>query len=169
MLQGEEVSLEEILDAREERVYIQNELIKKYNLPILSFTMNIPGPVKTNEAIRKAFEYGKIKLLEKLEKNNTKILELKQKNTKTGDELWIVADIKADDLKRITVDIEEASFLGRIFDMDVIDVNFKKLSRNSFRKCLICDMQAQECGRSRRHSVEELQSKIEEILKTNIK
>lgn len=169
MLQGEEVSLEEILDAREERVYIQNELIKKYNLPILSFTMNIPGPVKTNEAIRKAFEYGKIKLLEKLEKNNTKMLELKQKNTKTGDELWIVADIKADDLKRIAVDIEEASFLGRIFDMDVIDVNFKKLSRNFFRKCLICDMQAQECGRSRRHSVEELQSKIEEILKTNIK
>ena len=52
--------------------------------------------------------------------------------------------------------------------MDVIDVNFEKLSRKSFRKCLICEEQAQECGRSRKHSIEELQEKVEEILENGL-
>ena len=52
--------------------------------------------------------------------------------------------------------------------MDVIDVNFEKLSRKSFRKCLICEEQAQECGRSRKHSIEELQEKVEEVLKNGL-
>lgn len=164
MLQGEEVSSEEILVAREERVYIQNRLIQIYNLPVLSFTMNIPGPVKTNQDIKEAFEYGKTKILEKLKEDNIKILELKEKNEKTGNELWLVADIKAEKLKEITVSIEESCSLGRLFDMDVINNNFEKLSRQSFRKCLICNSQAQECGRSRKHSVRELQEKIKEIL-----
>ena len=53
--------------------------------------------------------------------------------------------------------------------MDVIDINFEKLSRKSFRKCLICEEQAQECGRSRKHSIEELQNKVEEILSKGAK
>lgn len=166
MLQGEKVGLEEILNAREERVLIQNELIQKYNLPIVSFTMNIPGPIKTNKDIREVFEYGKIKLLEKLKKAGIKILEIKEKTEKTGDELWIVADTKAEDLKKITVEIEEENDIGRIFDMDVIDITLKKISRDFFRKCIICDSQAQECGRSRRHSIEELQEKVKNIIET---
>ena len=39
-----------------------------------------------------------------------------------------------------------------------------KLSRGTYRKCIICGCQAQECARSRKHSVEELQAKIEELL-----
>ena len=46
-MQGIEVGIDEILDCREKRVAIQNEMIKKYNKPIISFTMNIPGPIKT--------------------------------------------------------------------------------------------------------------------------
>ena len=46
--------------------------------------------------------------------------------------------------------------------------DFEKLSRKSFRKCLICEAQAQECGRSRKHSVGELQNKVEEILKKSL-
>ena len=68
----------------------------------------------------------------------------------------------------MTVAIEESSQLGRLFDIDIIDINFEKLSRKSFRKCLICEEQAQECGRSRKHSVEELQNKVEEILKKSL-
>ncbi len=71
-------------------------------------------------------------------------------------------------IKNITIAIEESSQLGRLFDIDVIDVNFEKLSRKSFRKCLICEKQAQECGRSRKHSIEELQNKVEEILENGL-
>ena len=104
------------------------------------------------------------KKIEKLKENNIEILEIQELNENTGNELFISVNSLAEKIKNITVVIEESSELGRLFDIDVIDINFEKLSRKSFRKCLICEEQAQECGRSRKHSVEELQSKVEEIL-----
>ena len=155
-MQGIEVGIDEILDCREKRVAIQNEMIKKYNKPVISFTMNIPGPIKTNNEIKKAFDIGKK-------------LEVQELNENTGNELFISVNSLAEKIKDITVTIEESSELGRLFDIDVIDINFEKLSRKSFRKCLICEEQAQECGRSRKHSVKELQDKIEEILSKGAK
>ena len=163
-MQGIEVGIDEILDCREKRVAIQNEMIRKYKKPVISFTMNIPGPIKTNNEIKKAFNIGKNLILEKLKENNIEILEIQELNENTGNELFISVNSLAKKIKNITVSIEEASELGRLFDMDVIDINFEKLSRESFRKCLICEEQAQECGRSRKHSVEELQNKVEKIL-----
>ena len=163
-MQGIEVGIDEILNCREKRVAIQNEMIRKYRKPVISFTMNIPGPIKTNNEIKKAFDIGKNLILEKLKENNIEILEIQELNENTGNELFISVNSLAKKIKNITVSIEEASELGRLFDMDVIDINFEKLSRESFRKCLICEEQAQECGRSRKHSVEELQNKVEKIL-----
>ena len=163
-MQGIEVGIDEILNCREKRVAIQNKMIKKHNKPVISFTMNIPGPIKTNNEIKKAFDIGKNLILEKLKENNIEILEIQELNEDTGNELFISVNSLAKKIKNITVSIEEASELGRLFDMDVIDINFEKLSRESFRKCLICEEQAQECGRSRKHSVEELQNKVEKIL-----
>ena len=163
-MQGIEVGIDEILNCREKRVAIQNKMIKKHNKPVISFTMNIPGPIKTNNEIKKAFDIGKNLILEKLKENNIEILEIQELNENTGNELFISVNSLAKKIKNITVSIEEASELGRLFDMDVIDINFEKLSRESFRKCLICEKQAQECGRSRKHSVGELQNKVEKIL-----
>ena len=168
-MQGIEVGIEEILDCREKRVTIQNEMIKKYNKPVISFTMNIPGPIKTNNEIKKAFDIGKNLILENLKENNIKVLEIQELNENTGNELFISINSLAEKIKNMTVAIEESCELGRLFDIDVIDINFEKLSRKSFRKCLICEEQAQECGRSRKHSVKELQDKIEEILSKGAK
>ena len=163
-MQGIEVGIDEVLNCREKRVAIQNEMIRKYKKPVISFTMNIPGPIKTNNEIKKAFDIGKVLILEKLKENNIEILEIQELNENTGNELFISTNSLAKKIKNITVASEEGDDLGRLFDIDVIDINFEKLSRKSFRKCLICEEQAQECGRSRKHSVEELQSKVEEIL-----
>ena len=167
-MQGVEVGIEEVLMCRERRVDIQNKMIKKYNMPLISFTMNIPGPIKTNQKIKKAFDIGKKLILEKLKENNIEVLEIKELDENTGNELFISVDSRAKKIKDITIAIEESSQLGRLFDIDVIDVNFEKLSRKSFRKCLICEEQAQECGRSRKHSIEELQEKVEEILENGL-
>lgn len=164
-MKGKEVEIEEILLCREKRMSIQNEMIKKYKLPLISFTMNIPGPIKTNNEIKKAFYIGKNLILENLKENNIKILEIQEFDENTGNELFISVNSLAEKIKNLTVSIEENSELGRLFDIDVIDINFEKLSRKSFRKCLICEKQAQECARSRKHSVQELQDKVSEILK----
>ena len=53
-----EVTLTEILDAREMRAFMQKELIEAYKLPLVCFTMNIAGPVKVTPLIERAFNEG---------------------------------------------------------------------------------------------------------------
>ena len=108
-MQGIEVGIDEILDCREKRVAIQNEMIKKYNKPVISFTMNIPGPIKINNEIKKAFDIGKKLILEKLKENNIEILEVQELNENTGNELFISVNSLAEKIKDITVTIEESS------------------------------------------------------------
>ena len=50
-MSGEEVTLIQMLDCRERRSHFQKELLKKYHCPVISFCMNIPGPIKTNKSI----------------------------------------------------------------------------------------------------------------------
>ncbi|MDY2627166.1 MAG: citrate lyase holo-[acyl-carrier protein] synthase [Lachnospiraceae bacterium] len=163
-MEGTEVVLTDMLLCRERRVNIQNQFIQSYSCPVLSFCMNIPGPVKTSRRIRKAFEQGKEALFDAFSAQNTVIHDRVEIHEKTGDELIMAVDCQAALLKRITSEIEETHEFGRLFDMDVIDADGTKLSRNTFRKCLICDCQAQECARTRKHSIEEMQKRIEEML-----
>ena len=53
-----EVSLMEVLQAREARVGQQDTLRNKYGVPVISFTMNIAGPVTDSPLIRRAFWAG---------------------------------------------------------------------------------------------------------------
>ena len=163
---GNKVDLQQMLLRREQRVNQQNDFLVKYKHSMLiSFCMNIPGPIKTNELIRKAFDIGKNSLLNSLSDNNVIINECLELHEDTGDELLLcVKNIAPDALKGLMINIENASDLGRLFDIDVIDSDRNKLSRKTFRKCLICDKQAQECARSRAHSVKEMQDAVEKII-----
>ena len=165
-MEGTEVILQEMLACREERQRMQDELLTKYGRPLISFSMNIPGPVKTNEDIRAGFEAGRTALLEALAGAGIRPLCLREKHAPTGDELLLVPDGTDEGplLKELTTGIEETHPLGRLFDMDVLTVDGRKLSRPVFRKCLICGMQAQDCARARRHSVPEMQAAVEALL-----
>ena len=162
---GNEINLEQMLARREARVQEQKRFLAAYNSPLISFTMNIPGPIKTNQAIRRAFDIGEILLLDSLAKIHSEILDFSETHEDTGDELLLaVKSNSPETLKDIAVNIEETSPIGRVFDIDVIDSQGNKLSRGTFRKCLICGKQAQECARSRTHTVQEMQQAIEELL-----
>ena len=163
---GTEITLSQMLSRREARANEQQLLLVKYHAPLVSFCMNIPGPIKTNDEIRKAFDTGKNSLLNALEIYGPVINDCIEIHCDTGDELLLsVNAVSSDELKNLCVEIENASKLGRLFDFDVIDANGNKLSRKTFRTCLICNKQAQECARSRAHSVKELQDAVEEIIR----
>ncbi|MBQ6773664.1 MAG: citrate lyase holo-[Synergistaceae bacterium] len=162
---GNEINLAQMLSRREARVLEQKNFLTKYNSPLISFSMNIPGPIKTNEAIRRAFDIGEILLLDSLAKIHAEILDFHEVHEDTGDELLLaVKSGSPEALKNLAVKIEESSQIARLFDIDVIDSQGNKLSRQTFRKCIICDKQAQECARSRTHSVKEMQDAIEKLL-----
>ena len=162
---GNEINLAQMLERRELRARNQQNFLDKYHSPLVSFTMNIPGPIKTNELIRRAFDIGEILLLEGLRHIDAEILDAHEVHDDTGDELLLsVGNAEPESLKDMAMTIENSSEIGRLFDIDVIDSNGNKLSRKNFRKCLICERQAQECARSRTHSVKEMQNAIDILL-----
>lgn len=165
IMTGKTVNLDMMLARREARSHEQQKFLQAHSSPLISFSMNIPGPVKTNSLINRAFMLGKNLLLSKLEKINAEILDVSEIHEDTGDELLLsVGNVSPEILKDIAVNIEENSHAGRLYDIDVIDSSGRKLSRETFRKCLICEKQAQECARSRIHSVSEMQKAVENLL-----
>ena len=124
------VSLVQMLDARERRVQHQQELLAQYHKPLICFTMNICGPIKLTPLYQDA------------------VREV------TGCEAFYVLDADPLTIKKFTTDIEDATPLGRLFDMDVIRPDGLKVDREELnlegRRCLICG--GPNCRKRRRRS-----------------
>lgn len=169
LFDGPHVSLEEVLDARERRSHFQGILLEKYaDAALLSATMNIPGPVKTSKPLSSAFEAftDQIESLLAEKKVFSQLLQLK-----TGSEYYLVTDLPSEALKRLLVNLEEKEPLGRLMDLDVvqlIDGQPQPMSRSQLglepRKCYVCSAIAKECSRSRKHQVPELQEAISQLM-----
>lgn len=156
-----EATLQEILGARENRVRRQQALMAEYQKPLICFTMNIPGPVKLDRDITIGFAVGNWLLQQALRSRPVLHRELRRENT--GCEAFYVVDLPAPELKKLAMDIEDTEPIGRLFDIDVIDTNGVKLSRENMgaprRKCLLCDNDASVCARSRAHGLDALQDR----------
>lgn len=167
---GKQVDLPAMLDAREERVSIQRNLLSKLNADnqgsLLLMTMAIPGPIKENVILNQAFDEVLEEVLNVLGPNN--IIQKEKREKVTGLEFYVLSMLSPQEMKEQMIKIEEEHPLGRLFDLDVIKFNkaseIEGVSRTQFnwpvRRCFICDQPAKECGRSRRHSVLELQEEI---------
>ena len=164
MLKGIHVELPAMLAWREDRASLQRDLREKHHSPLLSFSLNIPGPVKTNAKLLRLFEDGLSSITSLLQAMEVTVLETKERHAPPGDECLMAFRGNARLVKEKMTALEESHPLGRLFDIDILDANGEKLSRPIPRRCLICDEQAQVCARSRCHSVEELMAKIEEML-----
>ena len=159
-----EVSLQEMLEAREARVRRQEELLGRFGKPMASFSMNIAGPVKESPLIAQGFAIGLRRLEQMLPVEGIACLAVEKERGKTGCEAMLVLDGSPEKIKAVTSEIEERDELGRLFDMDVLDARGQKLGRTTPRRCLICGEIAQVCARSRTHTVQQLQKKTKEIL-----
>lgn len=162
------VTLEEMLDARERRFAWQKRLLAQYRIPMVCFTMNIAGPIKKSPLIQKGFELGKRYLKEQLDSLHIQYVYYEEICESTGSEACYLINADPIFLKDITCSIEDSSEIGRLFDMDVLKPDGKKVDRFevglSPRRCLVCGRPARECARSRAHTVEQLQAKTKEIL-----
>lgn len=164
----QEVSLIQMLDARERRVWHQQELLGAYGKPLVCFTMNIAGPVKDSPLIRRGFARGRQLLERQFLRCGIKPLKIDLSKAVTGPEAFYVLDAEPLTIKKLTTLVEDASPLGRLFDMDVLRPNGKKVDREELRlegrKCLICGGPAKVCSSRRVHPVAELQARTTAIL-----
>ena len=157
-----EITLSQILDARENRVKRQKELLSLYNLPVVCFTMNIAGPIKTSPLIERSFYEG-IKLFKGSLPTDAVIHE-EITTEATGCQGLFSIRMDSEKLKAICVDIEEATSLGRLFDIDVIKLDFSKEERKIPRNCIVCDSPGRACAAGRVHPVEILQEVTKKIM-----
>ncbi len=114
-MKGQEVVLTDMLACRERRVNIQNEYIQRYHCPVISFCMNIPGPIKTNEQIKKHSFPERKHFLLYYKKENIPILTQTEFDEKTGNEIILTVDYPADKIKELTTELEENHPFGRLF------------------------------------------------------
>ncbi len=119
------------------------------------------------------------------------------RDLETGYEGYFMVDMDPFDAKKCAVELEETHPLGRLFDLDVIlslkkpvfadggvEIGASSLKKPVFadgvrplgreemglepRKCIICGRPVRECMRTRKHSTEELLSRIEAIIDYNL-
>ena len=159
-----EVTLKELLDSRENRVWHQQELIEKYGGVLVSVTLNIPGPIKDKPEYRKVMEWGMEALLAAFGAN---AIYSETRFLKTGAEGYVCLEgLEKTEAKYLAVIIESMSPKARLLDIDIMDkdgaVSRSELGLDA-RKCLICDEDAKSCARSQKHSMEELIARVEEL------
>ena len=163
-----EVSLMEVLQAREARVGQQDTLRNKYGVPVISFTMNIAGPVKDSPLIRRAFRAGQEQLRTGLTAARLSVLDRLEWQSPTGCEAFYAVSGDAWEIKSVCVSIEDSSALGRLFDMDVLAADGRKLVREEVgggpRSCIVCGAPGGGCASRRVHTVEELQRTTRRII-----
>ena len=168
-----EVTLYEMLEARERRALRQQALLEEYQNTLLCFTMNIAGPVKNSPLIRRGFTLGLRLLHDQLRIGGIRVLHFEEIRENTGNEAIFVLDKAPLAVKAVTAEIEDSTTAGRLFDMDVLCADGRKVDRQelglSGRKCLLCGGSAQACARSRTHTVAQLQEKTGEILSAAIR
>ncbi len=159
-----EVSLAQLLEAREQRVCRQKQLLKLYPRGLICFTMNIAGPQKDSPLIREGFGLGVDLLRAQLAGSGIPILYEEIVFEVTGPVGFFAVDAEPLAVKLLTCEIEDSIPVARLFDMDVLTPQGDKCSRSTPRRCLICQEDARVCGRSRTHSVQQLQEKTTHLL-----
>ena len=145
-----EITLQQVLDARERRVERQRRLLVSHAKPLLVLNMNIAGPVKRSGAVDFAFFEG-VKALDR--RLGDRVVERELTDEPTGLEYVWVCDMDGEALKDLAVQEETAHPIGRLYDLDVIGLDGMKYSRNTPRECIVCGGPVGVCSRSRAHGL----------------
>lgn len=154
------VHVEDMMLCRERRMHRQEEMREIYGCPLISFGLNIAGPVKHTPLIERGFVQAVRKIKETLALYQIPIVAERELRTITGCEWLCACEGEAVQLKRLACLLEEADDFGRLLDIDILTAEGEKLDREIIglppRRCLLCDEVATVCARSRTHTADAL-------------
>lgn len=162
------VSIPELLVSRDERQARQHVWLKRHPVPLVSFTVVAPGPIKDSEVTRRIFNHGVTALRALAAKQGWQIQEQAALVSASGPEGLLAIDAPAQALKQATIALEQRYPLGRLWDIDVLTAEGEILSRRHFalpaRRCLLCGQSAAECARGKTHALTDLLIHMEALL-----
>lgn len=165
---GQEISLMDALDNREDRVALQKKLLARHpKSTLISLKMNIPGPIKTNDAINKVFHSASNMLQHYLLASSVTLLAETYRDLPTGPEGYFVIEMSGIDAKKLCIKLENNFSLSSMIDLDVYVTSgssIQDISRQSLslspRKCFVCQKEAKACARSKQHTLKEIQREL---------
>ena len=119
----------QLLAERERRWNKRLSLAGIYNCPVLSLTLNIPGPSKNLPGADAALSQLRTALCRAVDKAGGNLVDECRLSGPDGPG-WVAAvRMDALDLKRVAVAVEESHVLGRLADADVMDAQGQPVNR----------------------------------------
>ncbi|POT58232.1 citrate lyase holo-[acyl-carrier protein] synthase [Citrobacter amalonaticus] len=163
-----EVSIPALLASRDERQARQHAWLMRHPIPLVSFTVVAPGPIKDSELTRRIFNHGVTALLTLAGNMAWPIREQAALASASGPEGMLSLEAPARNIKLATIGLEHSHPLGRLWDIDVLTPGGEILSRRHFalpaRRCLLCGHSAAECARGKTHALSDLTHQMEALL-----
>ena len=175
----------QLLDERERRWNTRLSLAGLYNCPVLSLTLNIPGPDKNLPGADAALGQLRAALCAAVEAAGGVVADECRLSGPDGP-AWIAAvRMDAMALKELAVAVEETHVLGRLADADVLTAQGQPVNREHLaaaaaadaatrnggavqghapRRCFLCARPASLCRREGRHSLEDLLAEVRRML-----
>lgn len=162
--QGRAVAPLTLLAQRESRAKLLEELAHEYpGETLISFKLNIPGPIKTSPILAMVFAEGLSAITHCLDQPEL----LDRTSLAGGPEAILKTPAPAKEVKQAMVALEDSTRLARLYDIDVHSAG-QAVSREELglhpRRCLLCGQSARYCGRARTHTLEELLAAITKLI-----
>ena len=177
----------QLLAERERRWNTRLSLAGLHNCPVLSLTLNIPGPDKNLPGADAALSQLRAELCAAVEAAGGRVVDECRLSHPDGvgpdGPAWIAAvRMDAMALKQLAVAVEENHVFGRLADADVMDAQGQPVNREHLagtpnaidsgaaqsrapRQCFLCCRPASLCRREGRHSLEELLAFVRNMLR----
>ncbi len=151
-----------VMRAREKRWQRRLALATRYNAPVLTLKLNIPGPDKNPPEALRAWRLLAARTRQALRTASLAILE--KESGPDGPALHLVVHASSVRLKQLGCALEQADALGRLADLDVMTPAGTCLSRSDLglppRSCLLCGREAALCIRGQRHPPEAVLDRV---------
>ena len=158
--QVQQVDLTAVLAAKEQKAALRDQLLRAYGLPVVSVSINMPGPVKTGRQVRELLRFSVQQFQSAAQAHELEIAAEQFFYPVTGPFAFLVVNGDAEKCKALAVAIESADEIGRLLDLDVFDAAGTQLSRDRLglplRGCYLCGEPALVCMRNAAHTQEEV-------------
>lgn len=157
--EGRAVALDDILAARDARAARQQTMQAACGV-LFSLTLAAPGAVKRSPLLDAVFQAEQQAVENTIPTPQAVNIHIDD----CGHHALYRVDGDAYEWKHAMLALEAASPLARLWDIDIIAANGRPISRAACdlppRRCLLCDDDAKNCARARRHSIDDLNADI---------
>ncbi|MBP2664021.1 MAG: citG [Firmicutes bacterium] len=164
----QQVTLTDVLAAKERLAVLQAELRSIHKTPIISITTNIPGAVKDSPESQSLLRAAVDRIRSMAREQGFAIVEERFNYPLTGPTAVVAIAGDPDKLKLFCIGIEESGDFARLFDLDVFDANGRQLSRvglgRTERTCFLCKQPAVLCRRLGSHASQDIMNNVGERL-----